>query len=458
MTNISTNGIFDHQRELKYLKLNNNNLSSLPSDVFNFLNRLTYLELNFNLFQIAFERSIFIELQNVAYLSLRDANIQLLSNNSFFFLFYLKNLNLRYNDISTLNLNVFSNLISVLHINLGHNKLTRIGSDVFNLTYSLVGLLLDHNHLSFLPADVFKNLVKLRYLELSNNLFSSVEGNILSEMSRKLAKNSFSSPMFLFRGHNKLSEIETNAYKLPERLKRLSLDHNELSILHAGVFSNLTKFRKLTVSHNLINSLPEDIFTGLESLYDLDLTFNFLTEFPKTILTLTFLRLANNKASSIYLKRFRAEDSWYIQADELHTLDLSHNRINIIPSNAFTKYIFMKVLNLAFNEITHIMNTSFPSGIRDLKLNNNRLRTLPHDIFDGFVRLYDLSLNDNRLVTLPDFSSVHNALYILHLSNNRLTIYPDSLLGLKNVRFLKLQTMRLVFFKTYRFNLIRLDI
>ena len=450
------NGIFDHQIELEYLKLNNNHLNSLPSNVFYFLNRLTYLELGFNLIQIAFESSMFSELQN-----LRDANIQLLSNNSFSFLINLENLNLRDNDISTLNSNIFSNLANLLHMNLGHNKLTRIGSDVFNFTFNLASLLLDHNHLAFLPGDVFKNLVRLKYLQLSNNLFTSGAGNILSEMSKPLAQNSFSSPMFLFRGQNKLSEIGINVYKLPKRLKRLSLDHNELSILHASMFSNLTKLQKLNLSHNRIYSLPEDIFAGLDSLRDLDLSYNFLAEFPKTILTLKFLRLTNNKASSIYLKRFRAEDSWYLESDILHNLDFSHNRINIIPSNAFTKYIFMIELNLAFNEITHVTKASFPSGIQDLKLNNNRLRTLPHDIFDGFVYLYDLSLNDNRLVALPDFSSVQSALVNLRLSNNRLTIYPDSLFSLRIVRLLKLQNNAFSNFQniSFQFNTIRyLDI
>ena len=240
------NGIFDHQLELEYLKLNNNHLGALPSELFYFLNRLTYLELKFNLFQITFESSTFSKLQTVSYLSLRNANIQLLSNNLFSFLFSLKNLHLEYNDISTLDSNIFNSLTNLLHMNLRHNKLTRIGSDVFNLTTKLRELNLGHNHLAFLPADVFKNLVKLNYLKLSNNLFGSVAGNIHSKMSRPLTPNSFSSSKYLFEGHNIPSEVGTNQ-KLPITLKTLSLDHNMLSILHAGVFSNLIQLSHLTL-------------------------------------------------------------------------------------------------------------------------------------------------------------------------------------------------------------------
>ena len=244
-------------------------------------------------------------------------------------------------------------------------------------------------------------------------MFGSVAGNIHSKMSRPLTPNSFSSSKYPFEGHNIPSEVGTNQ-KLPITLKALSLDHNMLSILHAGVFSNLIQLSHLNVSHNLLNSLLEDIFKGLDSLYDLDLTYNFLTEFPKTIITLQVLRLANNKASLIYLKRYTPEDS---RKDSLYALDLSHNRINIIPSDAFTNYTDMKMLNLAFNEITHIMTTPFPSKLRELKLHNNRLNTLPHDILDGFIKLLDLSLDNNRLVALPDFSSVKRFLESLSLSN-----------------------------------------
>ena len=236
------NGIFDRQLELEYLKLNNNYLRSLPSNLFYFLNRLTYLELSFNLFKITFESSIFSKLQHVSYLSLRNANIQLLSNNLFSFLFSLKNLRLRYNDISTLGSNIFNNLANLLHMNLGHNRLTRIESGVFNSTIKLRSLNLDNNHLAFLPADVFKNLVKLNYLELSHNLFSSVAGNIHKEISRPLAPNSFSSQKYQFVGHNILSEIGTNAYKLP-----ITLKNSHLTIISYRLYTQVC----LVTSQNL---------------------------------------------------------------------------------------------------------------------------------------------------------------------------------------------------------------
>ena len=408
-------GIFDHQLELEYLKLNNNYLSSLPSEVFYSLNKLTYLELSFNFFHTVFEYSVFYKLQNVAYLGLKDSNIHFLSNNAFSVLSYLITLNLRYNDISTLDSNVFSKLTNLTDLDLAHNKLDRIESDVFKLTKNIRRLSLDHNSLTFLMADVFKNLGRLLYLKLSNNLLSSVEENILSDS-----------------------------------LRVLSLSQNKLSILRRDAFSNLENLKNLNLSYNFLNSLPKDVFTDLKSLLTLDLSGNLFTKFPEIALpylsifqgTMNF-RLANNKVSAIY-------QFLLVELDKIGKLDLSHCRIPIIPSVSFTEYKQMSDLNLAFNEITHIMTGSFPIVLKTLKLHNNRLSSLPQDIFAGIVRLEDLSLHNNRLMVLPDFSFVKSLLY-LHLSNNRLTIYPYSLQALKKVKFLRLQNNEFVHFQNTSF-------
>ena len=418
------NGIFDQQLELEYLKLNNNFLRSLPSDLFYFVNKLIYLELSSNFFHTVFEKSIFSKLQIVVYLGLKYANIHFLSNNSFSLLSYLKVLNLRFNDISSLDSNIFINLTNLTVIDLAHNKLTRIASDVFMLTSNLRRLSLNHNSLTFLPADVFRNLVHMQYLQLSNNLFGSAAESILSDMLRPLASNYFSSSKYPFDFYN-------------STLRALSLSQNKLSILRVDAFSNLTNLRNLNLSHNFLYSLPKDVFTGLTSLLILDLSDNTFTKFP--VITLPFLynlRLANNRVSSIYQNLFK-------ELDDIDKLDLSHCRIPIIPSGIFSEFIHMRYLNLAFNEITHIMTHSFPLGLRTLKLHNNHLSTLPYDVFDAIRHLQDLSLNNNRLEVLPDFSFA-GSLLSLRLSNNRLTLYPNSLWALKSVRFLSLQNNEFV--------------
>ena len=410
------------------------------------------MELSFNLFHTAFENSVFSKLQNIAYLGLREGKIQVLSNKSFSFLFYLKSLNLRYNDISTLDSDVFSDLTDLTDMNLGHNKLATIGSDVFKLTLNLLRLSLDYNSLTFLPADVFRNLAHMQHLQLSNNLLSSAAKNIPSDRLRPLASNSFCSPKHIFDDHSRLPEIGTDSFQFPSTLKSLSLKHNKLSILRADVFSNLIKLHTLYLSHNFLNSLLEDVFTGLTSLVFLDLSDNLFTEFPylPTLSKLTSLRLTNNKASSLYQKLF----------NELHVikrLHLSHNRISIIPSGIFSNQTLLTI-NLAFNEITDIMNGSFPSGLVSLELNNNRLSTLPHDMVD-LVKLFSLDLHNNRLVVLLDFSFSRQNLRSIRLSNNKLTVYPDSLS--MGGRYLFLSNNKFVHFKNTAFksnSIIYLDI
>ena len=301
--------------------------------------------------------------------------------------------------------NVFSDLANLTDVNLGHNKLIRIRSDVFKFTPNLRGLLQDHNYLTFLPADLFRNLAQIQYLKLSNNMISSPAGNIFGDILTPLVSHSLSSQKYVADDYSKKSEIEPDSFQLPSTLKRLSLNHNKLSILRAYVFSNLVKLSNLDLSHNFLYSSLEEVFTGLTRLNILDLSDNLLTEFPQIALSrLQFLLLANNKVSSIYQKLF----------DEINIfqLDISHCKISIIPSNIFSNQTRMELLNLAFNEITHIMTNSFPSRVNFLRLNNNRLITLPHDIFDHIQTMSVLSLHNNRLVALPDFSSFLHIRYL----------------------------------------------
>ena len=438
-------GIFDHQFELEYLKLDNNYLSSLPANIFSFLTQLKYVDLSLNLLKIAFENSIFSEVQSVKYLGLRNANVQLLSDQAFHFLYYLTKLDLIHNDISAILISdVFTDLRNLSDMNLSFNKLTRIGRDVFNSTVNLLRLSLDHNYLAFLPVDVFRNLARLEYLELSHNLFGIITVKIIFS---HIPSNTGFFSTYLFWGHNKLSEIEIDAFNLAMKLTDLSLNHNELSVLRAGVFRNLENLILLNLSHNVFSLLSEDVLIGLENLLIFDLSGNYFIELPKmTLPKLIHLHFASNKVSSIDPTRLR-------EFVKITILDLSHNRISIFPTGVFsTNMKEIEEINLAFNSITHLTSQSLNSYVRQLKLQNNLLSTLPHNIFDGFRSLFELLLHNNQLVELPDLSSARY-LNRLRLSNNRLTIYPNSLRALRRIKFLWLQDNEFVHFqgKSFQF-------
>ncbi len=75
-----------------------------------------------------------------------------------------------------------------------------------------------------------------------------------------------------------------------------------------------------------------------------------------------------------------------------------------------------------------------------LKLNNNNLRALPHNIFHGLSKLENLNLENNELTNLP-----HNLfrglsyLGLLYLGNNNMThLFADVFSDLSNLRYLGL--------------------
>ena len=221
----------------------------------------------------------------------------------------------------------------------------------------------------------------------------------------------------------------------------------ELLVLRPGVFADLEKLINLNLSHNFLSSLPGDFSIGLKNVLELDLSSNLFTELPKLSLPLLgYLYFTSNKVLSVETTYFKE----FVDINHLNTLDLSHNKISIFPSAIFTKLLDIYNLNLAFNNIIHIISQSVHLDISILNLKNNRLSTLPHDIFDGFTWLSEINLQNNRLVELPDFSSVRR-LQSVYLSNNRLTIYLNSLRALRRIRYLSLRDNQFVHFQTKAF-------
>ncbi|KAF7210678.1 extracellular matrix protein 2-like [Nothobranchius furzeri] len=81
----------------------------------------------------------------------------------------------------------------------------------------------------------------------------------------------------------------------------------------------------------------------------------------------------------------------------LHTLDLSHNKLDdeSFSQSPLVKLMLLKKLNLDDNHITRV--PALPSSLEELKIGSNRLSALTHHSFKGLLNLLKLDLENNTL-------------------------------------------------------------
>ena len=137
------------------------------------------------------------------------------------------------------------------------------------------------------------------------------------------------------------------------RIETLNLVSEEITALTARDFNGLTSLQLLILSDNLLTSLPKDAFSGLTSLQVLTLNDNLLTSLPKDAFSgLTSLQL----------------------------LTLSNNLLTSLPKDVFSGL----------------------TSLRTLHLIDNLLTSLPVGVFAGLTALTKLHLYENPLSSIPD--------------------------------------------------------
>ena len=245
-------------KNLEWLYLSNNQLSSLPESIGDLMN-LERLDLNDN--QLTTLPQSFGNLQNLRNLDFSNNEFtsmpEIISNLQNLEILYLNN-----NQLNTLP-ESFGNLQRLRSLNLSNNDLTSVPEIICNLQ-NLTFLYLANNQLSSLPESIDK-LGKLYSLNLSSNDFNSVP------------------------------EIISNL----ENLKELTITNNQLTTLPQS-FGNLQNLRNLDFGNNEFTSMPE-IISNLQNLAILYLNNNQLTTLPESIKNLKdnliFLNISGNNFS-----------------------------------------------------------------------------------------------------------------------------------------------------------------
>ncbi|KAG5670013.1 hypothetical protein PVAND_000300 [Polypedilum vanderplanki] len=204
-----------------------------------------------------------------------------------------------------------------------------------------------------------------------------------------------------------------------EILKNLDLSHNAISNIESGTFDEFVALENLNVRNNFLRTLGDIELQTLSALTILDLSSNLLEyvdikAFAK-LKNLLWLSLSDNCLINVLL---------VMPFISLHSLDLSHNRINGLPQLVGISSI--TALDISYNRISDLTQIeivrNLVKSISSLNMAGNQLRHTNQ--LQSFVNLVELNLAENPI----DYSVSENfirqsvaALKKLNLTNTNLT-------------------------------------
>ncbi|BES90893.1 IGc2 [Nesidiocoris tenuis] len=372
---------------LEALDLSNNSFQRINS--FGSLGsyaKLNKLKLDHNLLD---QIPITSKLYNVTSLSLSNNKIRLLPSQFWDYLPNLQFLDLSFNVLTVLNSSTLLKHVPLQTLNLNNNLVRQIEGN-FSMLRDLVDLKLSHNELAYLKKESFRTFTSLKKLDINKNKLTAI-GGLTFKGSDKLK--------ILRLRQNAISKLEDGAFWGLQNLQILRLDHNDVTTISKGWTYGLASLQELYLASNRIRTVEDDSWEECENLLQLDLSNNDMSSITpstfKHLSQLQKLKLDGNTISGISEGAFNCTPS-------LKILELNHNHISWIVedmSGAFHGLKQLYKLGLAGNQITSLNQNAFVglSNLKVLDLSKNPIKTIQENAFAPMT-LSQLTADTNSLL------------------------------------------------------------
>ena len=251
---------------LQWLNLYDNNLTILPTGVFEGLSKVTSLTLTGN-------------------------PLKTIKTGAFKGLNSLTKLDLRYMQLATIEGGAFNGLSNLQWLNLYDNRLTTLPTGMFKGLSKVTSLTLEGNSLKTIKAGAFKGLDSLTKLDLRYMQLATIEGGAFNGLSNLKTLNLYDNglttlPTGVFEGlskvtsltleGNSLKTIKAGAFKGLDSLTKLDLRYMQLATIEGGAFNGLSNLKTLNLYDNGLTTLPTGVFEGLSKVTSLKLRRQFV--------------------------------------------------------------------------------------------------------------------------------------------------------------------------------------
>ncbi|NWX49175.1 ECM2 protein, partial [Steatornis caripensis] len=303
----------------------------------------------------------------------------------------LTSLDLTGNSITTISDEAFNGMPNLEWIDLSKNNITSpgIGPQAFRILKKLKRLYLDGNMLIHIPSELPSTLEEIKIndnhlhaidedslQDLKNLVTLELEGNKLSEANvSPLAFYPLKSLSYLRLGRNKFRIIPQG---LPATLEELYLENNQIEEVSEICFNHTRNINVIVLKHNKLEEhrIAPLAWINQENLESIDLSYNKLYHVPS-----------------------------YLPKSLLHLI-LIGNQIERIPGYVFghmkpgLEYLYLSFNKLADDGIDPVSFFGAYHSLRELFLDHNELKAVPFGI-DEMRKLRFLRLNNNKIRTVP---------------------------------------------------------
>jgi Leucine-rich repeat (LRR) protein len=188
--------------------------------------------------------------------------------------------------------------------------------------------------------------------------------------------------------------------------------------LQAETFQEAT-IRKFIANENNYPKIEDFTFSEAENLEDLDLKRNKIREVSQHAFTdcrkLKTVDLSENDIRELQAGSFNCP--------MLEILNLTHNKIEQIKAETFSRARYLVALNLTHNKITEISDDGFKglTKLQHLRLGHNKLTQLKKEMLEKMGKLNSLDLANNKIEVLDaDTFRGNLKLNEIYLQNNQL--------------------------------------
>lgn len=163
---------------------------------------------------------------------------------------------------------IFKIFPKLKHITVENAGIRKLEQNSFEGGEHIVRMDLDRNSIERLESQVFLKLRKLDVLELSTNQINYVDQEAFYQLP-DLAVLSLS--------YNQIKEILVDTFKDNPRLSLLYLHYNQLEFLPAEIFKHNPALKQIYIHNNKINALSSETFAHLRRAHIINLSQNVCT-------------------------------------------------------------------------------------------------------------------------------------------------------------------------------------